>query len=417
MSIHLKNAHHAEPVVQNALKLPKKQRNQEFSKLKRKGIFKHNKGEARKVHPSYQREKKGNIWKKIVCCGSCGKMVGSRGLSKHKKNCISNHLNGVTFPITMLEVPVNVDDNFKQHIVNKFLEDEIGSFCRSDEIILTVGNIFYRAVRRKKDKKIQVRKSLRSDMRRFARLYMNMNKSEITQKYGNSRDVFLRCNFQELRQSIDKCTTTDDVLKPGLKQNLLYLIKKFGKALICLALEKDDDEGSEEIQKFLKMLELWEDLIFGDAIYMTNKNREIKLRRPCNLPNEEDIGQIREEVLNCMNNDFPENLFNESNFVKLRDAVCSRLTLLNGRRGGEPSALTISEWNDAQKDSWIDHQRTLELDDLDQLLIKQLKVAYIPGKGNNMYFLMALKNNFKIFVYSFNYNLILKSHQRVFCLF
>ena len=50
------------------------------------------------------------------------------------------------------------------------------------------------------------------------------------------------------------------------------------------------------------MLELWEDYIFGDAQYEINKRRQINLRRPENLPNEEDVNLIRETIISTMKN-------------------------------------------------------------------------------------------------------------------
>ena len=76
-------------------------------------------------------------------------------------------------------------------------------------------------------------------------------------------------------------------------------------------------------------------------------------------------------------------LFEEKCFVKLRDAACTRLSLLNARRGGEPARLSIEEWVDAKQAKWIDKQRLANLDDLDLLLVEKLKITYVSGKGNN----------------------------------
>ena len=61
----------------------------------------------------------------------------------------------------------------------------------------------------------------------------------------------------------------------------------------------------------------------------------------------------------------------EKCFVKLRDAACTRLSLLNASRGAEPARLSIEEWVDAKQDKWIDKQRLANLDDLDLLLVKK----------------------------------------------
>ena len=42
-----------------------------------------------------------------------------------------------------------------------------------------------------------------------------------------------------------------------------------------------------------------------------------------------------------------------SEFVALRDAIVSRLTLFNARRGGEPCRLKISQYEDAASGRWV----------------------------------------------------------------
>ena len=41
-------------------------------------------------------------------------------------------------------------------------------------------------------------------------------------------------------------------------------------------------------------------------------------------------------------------------YVELRDCTNTRLIIINGQRGGEPSILTISEWKEAENDVWLD---------------------------------------------------------------
>ena len=161
----------------------------------------------------------------------------------------------------------------------------------------------------------------------------------------------------------------------------LYLLKKSAKILRCLCLSDNDDAGSEEISRFVCVFEMWEDLIFGDAQYELNKRRQVKLRKPEELPHEDDIMALKNEVSRIMTIKKEDSEFS---FIKLRDAVCTRLTLVNGRRGGEPAKMEISIWEEAKNDKWIDQQRVGQLDYLDQCLIKELKVTYMTGKGLNI---------------------------------
>ena len=133
------------------------------------------------------------------------------------------------------------------------------------------------------------------------------------------------------------------------------------------------------------MLELWENHILADAQYELNKRRQINLRRPEKLPNEDDVRTVREFVISRMSV-ITEDRFSIcdcSKFIELRDCACSRLTLLNAWRGGQPARLTIDEWKDGLENKWIDKQRFQDLDYVDCALIKSLKVTYLTGKRNN----------------------------------
>lgn len=71
-------------------------------------------------------------------------------------------------------------------------------------------------------------------------------------------------------------------------------------------------------------------------------------------------------------------------FKTLRDTAVCRLTLFNARRGGAPSRMLLTEWEDAEKDSWIDKNQVKCLDDpFEKALINRLKGTYQTGKGNN----------------------------------
>ena len=92
--------------------------------------------------------------------------------------------------------------------------------------------------------------------------------------------------FKQLRQSIDIYTSKhDDTVKAGLKQNLFYLLKRAAKTLRALMLEEEKVNVAEEVGNFRELLELWHDIIFGDAVYEINRRREVYLRKPEQLPN------------------------------------------------------------------------------------------------------------------------------------
>ena len=279
-----------------------------------------------------------------------------------------------------------ISNEFKENILSKFRTDGIGNCCRKDETILLIGSIFYGKMKRKSDKSVEVKKSVRTDMRRLASLYLHFKERSCMEPvFGNSHDMFNRANFTTLSDAIEDFTTTPEKkLKPGLKQNLYYLLLRSAKVLKASLLVQKKDEQASDIEKFVSVLELWEDILFGDATYALNNNKQVNLRKPGKLPLEADIEKLRNYVLSRMKTLTGSfHLFDSHSFVELRDCTCARLTLLNARRGGEPARLKLSDYAEAEIGSWIDQQRLLDLDPLDQLLVNSVKITYITGKGNN----------------------------------
>lgn len=163
-------------------------------------------------------------------------------------------------------------------------------------------------------------------------------------------DLFNRVNYFHLCEAISNYTTTkDNKVKSGLKVSLIYLIKT--AALILkgtvltqsLSQETSSEENTKkalnaanEIDLFLSVFNHMQDFVFGDAHYTLNKNRQVRLRKPCMLPKEEDVKTLKEFVVSRMKEIVAAKFeyFDYHRYVELRDAACTRLTLLNGRRGG-----------------------------------------------------------------------------------
>lgn len=148
----------------------------------------------------------------------------------------------------------------------------------------------------------------------------------------------------------------------------------------------EGDEAAAEVDKFIAVLELNKDFLFGDATYAINKNRQVKLRKPEEMPLEVDMEKLRthtvDEVEGMINDEFT--FTDAHNFRKLRDLTVTRLTLFNARRGGEPCRLKINEWQEAKEGVWIDKQKADAVDDpLHREMLDSYKVTYQTGKGNN----------------------------------
>uniref|UniRef100_A0A8W8NZK8 Uncharacterized protein n=2 Tax=Magallana gigas TaxID=29159 RepID=A0A8W8NZK8_MAGGI len=110
------------------------------------------------------------------------------------------------------------------------------------------------------------------------------------------------------------------------------------------------------------------------------KKRQSDLRRPVRLPSEKEIEKLRDctkEIIDSLSIDMYET-FDYSKYSQLRDAVVCRLTLFNARRGGEPSRMTVKDWEDALQGVWIDQTKVEHVeDDIEKKLLCENKIAYI----------------------------------------
>ena len=75
----------------------------------------------------------------------------------------------------------------------------------------------------------------------------------------------------------------------GLKVNILNLLKRRAKLFIEYFLVQTSDVRSQRGVDFLQVLKLFEDELFGDAYYDINYRRNSNLRKPMNLPKDEDV--------------------------------------------------------------------------------------------------------------------------------
>ena len=140
--------------------------------------------------------------------------------------------------------------------------------------------------------------------------------------------------------------------------HLKYTLISSAKIIPSHFLLNDDDYNADQVQKFINLLNNSEDANFGDAIFLLNQNKQINLRKPKNLPLEDDIETLRNNILKKIRE--LENLksWTLHQYVDARDFIVSRLTLFNARRGSEPSRLLLREWEEAQNADWINHVST-----------------------------------------------------------
>jgi len=276
-------------------------------------------------------------------------------MSRHQKICQRDSSKNLTaIPVTLINPldDVHVTDDFKLNILSKFRADEVGKLCQTDPTIVTVGLRLYDKMKRKLDKVTEVRKSVRTDMRRLGHLYQEFkSQPDIREVNRNAFDLLDRTNFNQLCDAINNYTTDEDEkIKSGLKISLIYLIKTTALIMKGAILSRSSADSIEESSKqamsavteidlFLSVFNYMKDFVFSDATYQLNKQRQVKLRIPSSLPAESDIKNLKEYVVEKMAEFTGDEQIDTHSYVKLRDATCTRLTLFNGRRGGEVSLI------------------------------------------------------------------------------
>ncbi len=402
---HIQTMHKDEERVREALKKPKKEKDLAFDSFRKEGILEVNKLRIRQNpdNPNMERERKRQTTEGLlVMCNVCKAFIERRYISRHEKKHIlatEAACQVVPVPVSLFSHSGDLQGDYMKEVIAKFRKGEDGTvyeLCTSDPILLQIGKKWWNKEKRKVDKRTEVRKSVMTDMRRIASVYSNMRKAEETlgempDKTGNLSDLFRRNNFRHLEEAVERYTTVESSevsgtgIKAGLKLAVYYLLKAASKVLQGIYLIDDNDEGANDIVNWVVVLDLNKDLIFGDAQYNINKNREEKLRRPQQQPLEADIQKIRLYTIQQIDDlgSTSNELMNSHKYVELRDMLVCRLTLYNARRGGEPSRLKIRNWEEANEGVWLDQRHLTNLNPLDKALAKTLKIGYQTGKGNN----------------------------------
>ena len=86
----------------------------------------------------------------------------------------------------------------------------------------------------------------------------------------------------------------------------------------------------------------------------------MKLRAPDQQAEEDDVNKLKDYTvgkIRQLRHVFAGPMAT-TDFVELRDAVCSRLTLFNARRGGESSRLTCQHIANIAENAWVDKTRS-----------------------------------------------------------
>lgn len=386
------------PEVKAALQLTRKERIRKFAEFRKRGIYKANIKEMESSgSPKLQRARnRGKAqMKDLVHCNICKICIKRANFAKHRKLCsqeTSVEPGSVSFLRSDL-LQNTASHNFKEKILQNFRDDEEGKICRSDEILQVIGQNLW-SKERKTDKESEMKKSVMGNMRRLAQLFKHFKENALgensSEEVRTVADMFIRTHFTSLERAIEDMTLKEDgkTLSAGLKLGLRYLIQNSAEILQGYYLINNNDYQAKEIEKFLRVFKMKRFYIFGDAEYKIKKDRQVKLRKPQEMPGEDDLKNIKGYTLQRIQDLTTDSfyLYSKKEYVELRDLVVTRLTIFNARRGGEPARLKLGEWADAEKGVWISGAQlgSLDIPQEDRELLENIKIAYQAGKGNKL---------------------------------
>ena len=171
-----------------------------------------------------------------------------------------------------------------------------------------------------------------------------------------------REQFTDRKQAILNMSNNDD--KPTLKVAVGFLLKSAAKNMKGTYLVEGNDQKAKDMDTFLAILDLEWSCLFSKALWKIDERKQEHLRRPRQLPLEDDVEKINtwmtREIDRLLNQ---YTICGQFEYNRLRAICVSRLTLFNSRRGGEPARLLLKELQDAENGCWVDPQLVETIED------------------------------------------------------
>ena len=392
---HVLTKHKRLPRVSPLLSMNSKEQDRIISIFRKEGVRNHNLELLKSGKETFMRERKSDKDDEIpVMCSGCKGFFAPHYKARHQLICPTGGSN-LMLPLVSLEKSQTVEefsDDFKS-LLNTLQLDEIGNYVKSDQIVLMIGARSFGSLRRKKDKVMEAKKSVRARMRLIARIYLAFREVygaqsaiKLTDECKNAADIFRRETITILGRAIDKiCEKSNDDdddenhtsiinQKSGLKINIFNVLKLASQFMIGYYLVENQDEKSNTVVQFLRVLKLFEEELFGDAYYDLNYRKNVKDRKPIHLPKDDDVKMLIDEckaIMSSINHfDHPSGCF-----IDIRSATATTVIIFNARRGGEPVRLQIYRWHEALNCEWVDRHDVPE-DFNDSML-----VTFQTGKG------------------------------------
>ena len=398
---HVLLVHKSENLVIQAKQASNKDKLEILEKIRKLGIFKHNQAIVanengiEEIHRERQNRSNDD---KTVCCTACYGFYTASYFSSHRRRCSvakdSAVISAQPLKTQLLESNLEVPMEFKLKILTKFHDNDIRRICNNDGHIVRYGAQIYNETRQKKDKQMESKKTVMSDMRRLAHLFTifktKCEEEKTPISCTSSADMLHRKNFKILKEAITEYTTNKDgeeTIKAGLKNAIYFLLLKFAKIQKAAYLIEEKDLMAAETDIFLDIFKTYGASFFNDAKYQLCYNRFSKSIRPQEMPLESTVKKLRDYTVGRIAELLkdPYQVWTKEQYVELRDLTVCRLTFFNGRRGNEAARMKIKDWTDACSGAWMDPSRNRsgsDLTEVEKRCFGHLKITYISGKGD-----------------------------------
>ena len=167
---HILGRHKDEAVAKALLNVNAKKKYRQKAQLRKQAIRKFNIEMINHGETYFMREQrslknnKSSEGKMAVMCSGCKGFYCKSYKSRHQLICPAAGTN-LMIPVLSITAPVpDVLPNDLKELLNSLHIDEAGSYVMTDRIILLIGRSVFSATRRKKDKQIEIKKSIRGKL-------------------------------------------------------------------------------------------------------------------------------------------------------------------------------------------------------------------------------------------------------------
>ena len=375
---HIRLCHNDQKTVIQATKLSPQERVNIFAQLRRDGIKAANNVRSKTGGPLLTERKQFNPQAKIMSCGYCNANINKNYIKQHIERCSLNYETAEYLPPQpVLALPADIN-KAEEEFITKFRphmrDDDITELCFTDKLIRTFGRFTWQAC-------TQTELHLATGpMRLLANFVKKFVCLEAEASCGE--DIFLPHKFASVEEAIKLSTMNEDgAPHNSSRAKLGYHIRQACKYMKGFYLDSREEQKAKNVETFSAILELYWPNIIGKAQRESKMARQLLHLKPAALPSDDDLKILRDYTISQIRSfEDPYLHWSSNTFIALRNLLLSRVLLFNARRGGEPSRLTISDWNSAKSNEWLSSAAQQTASESDMSVIKNFKLAQLVGK-------------------------------------